>query len=97
MGFYLELEPASTGEFTEKKIPSSFWVLYAIAGFALTCMFLTANSLLRDLARTGSDLDSLLVYSIVLAVPFYIAIGVKLLAFRKIGIWVSRGEKTGIS
>jgi hypothetical protein len=84
MGFYLDLKKApDRPEYAEREIPSVFWVLYAIAGFALLCMGGAAYSLLGDLLRTGSAWDRLLVGMIVASVPFYLLAGVKLAGTRK--------------
>ncbi len=84
MGFYIEMTPSSTaGEYHEGGVPGVFWALYAFAGFALTCMGLAAHTLLGDLARVGGSWDRMIVWGILAAVPFYLAIGVKLLGLRK--------------
>lgn len=85
MGFYLELKRNARvpSEFIEAEIPSTFWVLYTVAGFALTCMGVAAFALLIDLARTGSKWDQVLVITILTAVPIYTAIGLKLAGLRK--------------
>jgi len=83
MGFYLELGPAGQNEYREHSVPPVFWILYGLAGFALCCMFGAAYTLLGDLARAGSTFDRVLILSILSAVPFYLAIGVKLAWIKK--------------
>ena len=85
MGFYIDLAPVGFDleRFEEGSIPSVFWVLYAITGFALLCMGLAAHSLLGDLAKMGSGLDLALVFLILSAVPVYVLIGFKLGALRR--------------
>lgn len=85
MGFYIELKKTANqgNEFREQKPPQVFWTLYALAGFALTCMGLAAHSLLIQLLNTRDPWDLLLVGSIFSAVPVYILIGIKLLWIRK--------------
>jgi hypothetical protein len=84
MGFYLELRHVpSLEEFSESEIPRAFWALYLIAGFALICMGLAAHTLLGDLLRMGSFWDWALVTLILLTLPIYFLIGLKLGGIRK--------------
>lgn len=85
MGFYIDLQRAPTAEceFAELGTPPVFWVLYAIAGFALSCMGAAAHAVMRDLARLGSELDVALVWAILASVPFYFLVGLKLVSVRK--------------
>lgn len=85
MGFYIELKKldSSGTEFRENAPPQVFWTLYGLAGFALTCMGLSAHSLLATLLNTGDPWDLVLVGSILLAVPFYLLVGIKLFWVRK--------------
>lgn len=84
MGFYLELQKnAGDGVYRESKVPSVYWVLYGIAGFALLCMGGAAHALLWDLAAAGSTFDKFLIGLIVAAVPGYLAVGAKMAFFRK--------------
>jgi hypothetical protein len=71
------------GHYGETQVPPSFWMLFAIAGFALTCMGAAAFTVMRDLAEMGGAFDKLLLFSIFLAVPFYLIVGFKLLLVRK--------------
>lgn len=85
MGFYIELKKAEgqVSEFREQKPPQVFWTLFGLAGFALTCMGLAAHSLLRTLLNTGDPWDLAMVGAILGFVPFYLALGIKLLWVRK--------------
>jgi hypothetical protein len=85
MGFYIELKKtdAQGNEFREQKPPQVFWTLFGLAGFALTCMGLAAHALLRKLLTTGDPWDLAMVGAILSFVPFYLAIGIKLLCIRK--------------
>ena len=84
MGFYLELRPGQKPhEYTEGAPPSVFWALWAIAGFALLCMGLSAHMFLADLLHDGFWFDRLLVSLIYGAVPFFLLIGAKLAFVRR--------------
>lgn len=85
MGFYIELKKTDSAgqEFKELSPPQVFWTLYGLAGFALTCMWIAAHSLLFKLLTTGDAWDLILVGSIIAAVPIYILIGIKLAWVRK--------------
>ena len=74
---------ADRPEFTESEVPYVYWVLYGLAGFALSCMGLAAYSLLWDLAQKGSWFDLGIIGVILAAVPFYLVIGAKMAFTRK--------------
>ncbi len=84
MGFYLELYPLSgEDEYREQAVPKVYWILYGLAGFALTCMFTAAYRLLADLVRMGDPWDLALVGLILSAAPIYFLLGIKMLWIRK--------------
>lgn len=84
MGFYFQLNRAPDGgRYLETELPFGFWVLYAIAGFALACMSLAANTVMADLVRIGGTFDKLLISSLFLALPVYLLIGLRLWRIRK--------------
>lgn len=83
MGFYIELAPVGPKRFQEGIIPPIFWILYAIAGFALLCMGGAAHAVLGDLLEIGSTFDQVILSLIFAAVPLYFLIGLKLLLVRK--------------
>lgn len=74
---------APTGHYAETEVPSSFWMLFAVAGFALACMGGAAFTVLQDLAKMGGTFDQLLLLAIAMAVPCYLLIGAKLALVRK--------------
>lgn len=85
MGFYIELTPLgrTPEEFAERSIPVVFWILYLIAGFALTCMIWAAFGLLGDLLHTGNWFDRALLGLLGFFVVGYLVAGVKLAWVRK--------------
>jgi len=83
MGFYIDLRPVKEGEFKETEIPFAFYALFAIAGFALLCMGLASHMLLADLVREGDVFDYLLIGTILMFIPFYFAMGIKLFFIKK--------------
>lgn len=91
MGFYIDLKPVAPGEFKETEIPFAFWALFAIAGFALLCMGLASHMLLKDLAKVGTTFDFALLGTILLSIPFYLIIGLKLFFIKKY-ISIQNGE-----
>lgn len=82
MGFYLELTPREN-EFRETRIPGVFWFLYLFAGLALFGMGASAFMILRDLVSQGSLWDQIIVAGILVFIPIYLLIGVRLLSIRK--------------
>lgn len=85
MGFYIDLLPSQSDarEYVERSIPGVFWVLWAITGFALTCMVLAAGDVLKDLSRSGNLFDlSMLAVLGVLVLGFFL-MGFKLVGMRK--------------
>jgi len=71
------------GEFKEISIPPVLWLLYGIAGFALTCMGASAAEVLADLARSGSVIDLAIVWMLATLVIGYLAVGIRLALVRK--------------
>lgn len=85
MGFYIDLVPVGPRmeRFEESAIPSVFWVLYGILGFALLCMGTAAHAVLGDLLKIGSTFDLVVLSLIFSALPIYLLLGIKLLFVRK--------------
>lgn len=83
MGFYIELQRTTPTEYSEKEVPGAFFSLYAIAGFALICMGVSAYALLGDLFREGSWFDRAIVLILGLSIPAYLAAGIKIFSIRK--------------
>lgn len=84
MGFYLELKrPNESNEFTEFGVPMVFWLLWAIAAFALICMGMAAHVFLGDLLESGAWYDYLLVGGIYAFIPVHLFLGFKLAFVRR--------------
>lgn len=83
MGFYIDLRPVTPTEFKETEIPFVFYTLFAISGFALLCMGLASHMLLADLAKVGTAFDFTIIGAILLSVPFYLVMGLKLFFVKK--------------
>lgn len=83
MGYYFDLEPEGTNTFSEQRVPTVFWGLYALLGFALACMGAAAFKVLSDLLNTGSYFDRTLIMCFSLSIVGYLLIGVKLVWVRK--------------
>lgn len=83
MGYYFELEPVRNNYFAETRVPTVFWALYALLGFALACMGTAAFGILSDLFRTGSAIDKSFLYAFGLAIAGYLVVGIKLAFVRK--------------
>lgn len=83
MGFYTEIAKGRPGFYLEGAVPPVFWTLFAIAGFALICMWGAAHSLLFSLADTGNWYDQALVWIFALMVVVYVGFGVKFAWVRK--------------
>ena len=85
MGFYIDLKRVTPNslDFSETKTPQVFWMLFGLAGFALTCMGLAAHNLLLDLLKSGDLFDTLLVGGVTFFVPAYFITGIKLAVVRK--------------
>ncbi len=83
MGFYFEMRQETPTEFKESKPLSVFWFLYAVGGFALLCMGLSAGSLLWQMAQSESIWDRLIFAAVLSFVPLFILCGLKLWLVRK--------------
>lgn len=87
MGFYLELKPIQTGaqsnEFIEQAPPSTYWLLFLIAVFAMVCMTLAAYPVLGGLLLQGSSWDWLLFLTLFLIVGLFLFVGFKMAFMRK--------------
>lgn len=85
MGFYIEMSQTEpqVGLFEERGVPSTFWVLYGIALFAVLCMGMAAFTVLRDLFQRGNTFDQVLLFGVFSFIPAILLIGMKLALFRK--------------
>ena len=84
MGFYFDLQASSgKGLYQETRVPTYFWGLFAFAGFALACMYGAAYSVMGDLAKVGTRWDKLVLFTILMSLPLYLLVGLKLLLVRK--------------
>lgn len=87
MGFYLELKPVQTqarpNEFIEQAPPSTYWLLFLIAVFAMVCMTLAAYPVLGGLLLQGSSWDWLLFLILFLIVGTFLFVGFKMAFMRK--------------
>ena len=57
MGFYIDLVNAGEGVYREDSPPHQFWVLYAVAAFAMGCMGGAAYplALTRGISASGGS------------------------------------------
>jgi len=85
MGFYLELvpEPTKSKEFKEVSPPTTYWILYAIAIFAVGCMMGAAHHVLGGLLAAGSIWDWMILGVLGLVFLLFGAIGFKMAALRR--------------
>jgi hypothetical protein len=85
MGFYLELvpEPTKREEFREVPPPKTYWILYAIAVFAVGCMMAAAYQVLGDLLSAGTVWDLLILGILALVILLFGAVGFKMAALRR--------------
>lgn len=84
MGFYLEMRRSGTRrEYGEHEIPPAYWFLFAVAGFALSCMGAAALTVMRDLVAMGNLFDKALIALILSSVPLFLFLGLKLLGIRR--------------
>jgi len=97
VGFYFDLRRVATvsGSYCELGAPVSFWALYGIAGFALICMGGAAYYVLADLAQVGTIWDRAIVILILLAIPAYFVVGVKLAVVRRFVLFSGDTIKVG--
>ncbi|NBX91884.1 MAG: hypothetical protein EB078_05625 [Proteobacteria bacterium] len=97
MGFYLELVPQenNTREFRELPPPSSFWVLYLVGIFALSCMGAAAYAVLGGLFSQASLLDGIILGTIAGFLLLFAAVGFKMLALRKFIRWPENRLQVG--
>ena len=87
MGFYFELNRVSDQEFSESAPLGAYWFLYAVGGFALLCMGLSAWSLIWQMIHSREIWDQMLIAGVLSFIPLYVIVGLKLFAIRKYIRW----------
>lgn len=83
MGFYFDLESIPGVGFREVRVPTVFWALFALAGFALVCMGAASFTILKALLETGSLVDRALILGYWVAVLGFLGVGIRLALIRK--------------